>query len=556
MVILKEKNQRFKFKKSREVQLVPMRLDISTLNALIGLTFKKSAQITRKSLTNLQKLMDIIDDRLYSNREDLSDRFDLIKVLLEARLTEGIENDGLLIEYCATSGTSEDLINLIPIYARLSYSDITGLNKAISERLNFAYIYLYREEFEDILVRIESGDYKSIRAINKEMADLCKDFINESRKISLMDGANAFSLSEDDYEDKLEAIFEELKNPSRTLSTGIKALNSMLGDGYQSGRLYTYVGLPAGFKSGVLLKTVLDIKEFNKDAPTKIPGARKTVLFITLENTISETVERMFNMSVCDEPLKDYTPKQLMQMVKKHGAFKIEGDNDIDIVLQYYPNYGIDTNDIYSIVAEIEDNGGEVIALILDYLKRIKPAAAFKDEKESLKHASNELKNIAVELDIPVITAHQLNREAASTIDAGVQSNKADLARTIGRSNIGSAWEIQENSDVVILLNVEQKRGTDDYYLTFKRTKLRYKDLYNVDYFNHPFAKGGRIKLVNDVNMKKSLSELSLSSDFEAIDLESKRGKKNAVNRDVNKEIMSAAGSDVFDFNKGKGKTA
>lgn len=441
MVVLGEKrDKRFKFNKRRTETKVPMRIDITTMNALIGFAFKKSAQINRKSLTNLRKLMEMIDDSLYKSREDLSDRFDLINVLLDARIDHSIENDGLLVEFCLSSGIPESLVKEIPMYARLSYNDIIGMNKAIAERLNFAFMYVYKEDFEDILIRLESGDYRSMKALNKEWADLCKDYINETRKVSLIDTSNTFSLSDEDFDGKLEEIAEAARNPSNVLRTGIRALNSMLGDGYESGRLYTYVGLPAGFKSGVLLKTAIDIKKYNRDAPTKVPGARKTVLFITLENTVQETVERMFNMTISDEALRNYTPAQVLQMVKKEGAFKIQGDDDIDIVIQYYPINGIDTDDLYTIIADVNDNGGEVIALILDYLKRIKPSQYAKDEKEALKNASNELKNLSINLNIPVITAHQLNRDAASTIDAGLQSNKEDLARFIGRSNIGSAW--------------------------------------------------------------------------------------------------------------------
>lgn len=111
-----------------------------------------------------------------------------------------------------------------------------------------------------------------------------------------------------------------------------------------------------------------------------------------------------------------------------------------------------------------------------------------------------------------------------------------------------------ENSDWVCILNVEQKRGTDDYYLTFKRVKIRYRDPYDVAYFNHPFAKGGRIRLMDDINLEESISELSLSTDFEGIELGGKKGKKNAVNREVHREIMSAAGSEIFDFSKAKKK--
>lgn len=101
---------------------------------------------------------------------------------------------------------------------------------------------------------------------------------------------------------------------------------------------------------------------------------------------------------------------------------------------------------------------------------------------------------------------------------------------------------------------MEQKVDTGAFYLTFKRTKLRYGDN-AMDYFNHPFAIGGKIRLLDDVHLDGPLSEVSLTSDFEGIDLTSKKGKKNAVNREIIEEIKLAAGVEIFDFDKGlKGK--
>ncbi|WP_253264347.1 DnaB helicase C-terminal domain-containing protein, partial [Brevibacillus sp. MCWH] len=195
--------------------------------------------------------------------------------------------------------------------------------------------------------------------------------------------------------------------------------------------------------------------------------------------------------------------------------------------IKYYPNRSIDTSDLYTIIEEIEDDGKEVVALILDYIKRIRPTERGKDEKEELKNITNELKNLATELDIPVITAHQLNRTAASVVDAAMEANKEDLGRFIGRSNVGSAWEVIENSDWVCVINVERKRSTGQYYLTFKRVKIRYRDPNDLGYFNHPFEIGNRIRLLDDIHLETSLSEESLSSDFDAVDLSSsgKKGK-------------------------------
>ena len=107
------------------------------------------------------------------------------------------------------------------------------------------------------------------------------------------------------------------------------------------------------------------------------------------------------------EDIRNFTPKQVIKKLKEDGELVLTDDDDIDIIIKYYPNRSIDTSDIYTIVEELADDDKEVIALILDYIKRIRPAEKASDEKEELKNITNELKNLATELDIPVISAHQ-----------------------------------------------------------------------------------------------------------------------------------------------------
>ena len=42
------------------------------------------------------------------------------------------------------------------------------------------------------------------------------------------------------------------------------------------------------------------------------------------------------------------------------------------VVIKYYPNKSISTGDLYGIINDMSDEGNEVVALILDYVKRIK----------------------------------------------------------------------------------------------------------------------------------------------------------------------------------------
>ena len=164
------------------------------------------------------------------------------------------------------------------------------------------------------------------------------------------------------------------------------------------------------------------------------------------------------------------------------------------------------------------------------------PAHIVSNKEFVLKNITNELKELAKFFDIPVVTAQQLNRNASSVVDAALQAKKEDVTRLVGRDGIAGAWEIIENSDVVIIINPEVKSDTNDLYLTFKLLKRRYRSseedekLRRLEYFNHPFEPDNGIRLIDDIEFDKPLSLESLSTKFEAVD--NKRGKTNAVERD------------------------
>ena len=289
-----------------------------------------------------------------------------------------------------------------------------------------------------------------------------------------------------------------------------------------------------GFKSGTLLSIAKWFKYYNKITSKKKEGSVPTVLLVTMENDIAETVERLFNMTVSSDNIRDYTPTEVIKLLKEKGKMVLKTENDIDIVIKYFNDREIETWDLYGIIEDLEDDNREVIALLLDYIKRIRATeSGMGDERIELKNVSNELKTLARKLDIPVITAQQVNRAGNATVDAAMAQNKEDLARFVSRSNVGSSWELIENSDWVCIINIEKKKGTDTYYLTFKRVKIRYKDISKFDYFNHPFKGGERIELIDDVNLPESLSELSLSTDFIGVqEAGNKKGRRNAVKRE------------------------
>jgi len=547
-IMLFKTNQKEKY--IDQTKKIPIKFDLSMLNMFIGYLFKKSVQITRKSLMNMKRLFDVIDESIYENNDAMEARIEFINKALDAKLVKGFELDEVIINYCKSDTydkENQDIINNIQLYTRINYEEIKYINKCIEDRLQYYYLYYYKDAIYETIERLDSGDYKSFYEINNKLTSICTELINRVRNSKSLDTVEQFSLSDENFETNMMDIVTKLQNPSRVIKTGIQKLNEILSPGFLSSRLYIFVGLAGGWKSGMLLKVIRDTKLYNNDIQVKKPGKQPCALLITMENEVIETVERLFNMSL-DGNIRNYTPKQVIKMIKETKEFTIGTDNGIDVVIRYYPNRAINTEDLYTIIDDLSDDGKEVIMLSLDYIKRIRPTEKGRDEKEELKNISNELKSLAIHYDIPVVTAHQLNRAAAATVDAALQANKEDLAKFLGRANIGSSWELVENADVLIILNVEKKRQTGQQYLTFKRVKIRYKDMSDLTYFNHPFNPNNKMQLLDDIYLDHSLSEDSLVADFDAVDLGAKKGKRNAVEREtINTD------EDLFMFGKSLG---
>ena len=120
----------------------------------------------------------------------------------------------------------------------------------------------------------------------------------------------------------------------------------------------------------------------------------------------------------------------------------------------------------------------------------------------------NEFKLIAAQFNIPIITGHQLNREAAKMVDEVVRNggyNKTDSA--LSRSQTGSAWEIMEVADFVAIINIENSNETK--MLVIKAVKQRDLDGQtdsNITAIRHPFLSPQSFALKDDILENVSLS--------------------------------------------------
>ena len=299
---------------------------------------------------------------------------------------------------------------------------------------------------------------------------------------------------------------------STKLKTGIQAINRSLNGGFENDRCYIYLGLPGEGKSSTLLNLTLQIKGNNKDITTKDPTKRPTILFLTMENTLNETLERVFSILVSDDDISEFGGyKEIMQLLRQNGL-GVTNDSPIDIEFRYVPSNSVDTDYLYTIYDEMSANGQEVVCLVQDYIKRIRPRD-FKlmggDMRIALGAVVDEFKEFAIAKHIPVITASQLNRDAAKIIDEGRKSTEADLVRKVGRANIGESTLITENADSAFILVPED--GADGRrYLGMANAKKRFKTQ-SAQFFYLPYSKERPLELLQDIHLAEPLSKLSLN---------------------------------------------
>ena len=496
------------------INKIKFKFDKDILNMFIGYLFSGKPSISKMNISNLYKLLDMTDERSFEIDPDLYTRFLIARDAADGILNHGIENRKLLKAHChrADNSRCDDILNSIDEFTKIKANEIKFINNAVVDRLDYAFLVAYKDIILNEFLRLDTGKYDSYKEIVTSLKEKMGLLINEIRKTEIVTTNQTFTLKEEVFDDMVKDIVRTVLDPSNALVTGVEMLNRVLSPGYMNGRLYLWLGVTGGWKSNMLLSTCYWIKKYNRINPS-VEGKLPTVLYITTENGIGESVIRLFNMSTSSNDITNFTPEEVVKLMKERGGLNLK-DRDTDIMMKYYGNFEISTADLYSIIEDIEDDNREVVCLVVDYIKRIRPTNRAMDERTQLANASNELKDLAVKLNIPVITAQQINRSGNMTIDAAMESGKEDLARFLGRGNIAQCWDMLENCDWAAIMNIEVERQTNKRYLTIKEIKKRYKSMTPVEYFNQPFIDGSTIQLIEDVGSEIPVAKISLATDL------------------------------------------
>jgi len=511
-----------KKRKSLESNSISMNFDIEMVDALIK--YIRCDYTTQAQVSVLYKLLSQLNFDDYKYNPDILDRLKLLKVASKGISEERISDDSVLKLYIKENlEDSEDILGKVNFEKnQLTNSDCVLMNKAVNERLQYIYIYQVKDDIINSLNDFDTVGFTSYYDIINDMKVKLSNLMIKLQNVSAPEELiRSFNFSGDQYIDLLTKIVNKAKKPSTILQTGIRQLNAVLSPGFQSGELYLFLGGTGRFKSGTLWNIADQLRQFNPHIKPVEDGMRKVILFVTLENTIYETIIRLFDMyNPTQKEIREMEVEEVAKILRENGKFIFSSEDGIDIEMRYYSDLEINCNDIRVLIRDLANQGKKVIALVLDYILKLDSIKEhYGDERTRLSYAGRELRALAQEFDIPVITAMQLNREGNGILEASMQENKEDIGRFIGNQYVGQCWDLIQEATWVCFINLEMQKSTGKWFLSFKRTKIRgKKDLTAVDYFNHPFENNNGIRLEPDVNKPEPISIISLASDLVSID--------------------------------------
>ena len=234
---------------------------------------------------------------------------------------------------------------------------------------------------------IEKGEYDPIEKLIKDAVQI--------------------SLTKDlgmDFWNDPSAMMSRYFDNGGQVSTGWPQLDKILYGGFSRGELNIFAGGSGSGKSLVMMNIALNWIQ------TGLHGVYVT-LELSEELTGLRTIAMLTNSSTKDiRKDKDTAALKVKMVGKKSGSYQVK----------YMPAQS-NINDIRSFIKEYQiQTGNKIDFMMIDYLDLLMPVSAKVSPNDLFvkdKYVSEELRNLAKELNVLMITASQLNRSAVEEVE-------------------------------------------------------------------------------------------------------------------------------------------
>jgi archaellum biogenesis ATPase FlaH len=283
---------------------------------------------------------------------------------------------------------------------RRQVAAVTNVNLQEIPELNDGHLDWFMEEFEKFTRRqeLERAILKSADLLEKGNFEPVEKLIKDAVQISLTKDMGT------DYFLDPKARIEKYFNSGGQVSTGWPQLDKLLYGGFSRGELNIFAGGSGSGKSLVMMNIALNWLQ---------QGLHGVYISLELsEELCALRTDAMLTSASTKDIRKDIdTATMKVKLVgKKSGTYQVKAlpaQSNINDIRAYLKEYQIQT-------------GRRVDFMMIDYLDLLMPVSAKVSPNDLFvkdKYVSEELRNLAKELGVLMVTASQLNRSAVEEIE-------------------------------------------------------------------------------------------------------------------------------------------
>ena len=233
-----------------------------------------------------------------------------------------------------------------------------------------------------------------------------------------------------------EVVYKLLNNNGivPSIDTGFAALNEYLQ--FEAGESLLLAARPSMGKTAFALSLCNNLLQQGKK-----------VLFFSLEMSASQLLQRLISLRT-HVPFDNIRKSRLYELQMKLISEEAEIIKRLNLIIDETPN--IYLGDLKNKAKKIHARSN-LDLIVIDYLQLIKPPKAESRERE-ISLISSQIKGLAKELGIPIISLAQLNRGVEQRID-----------KTPMLSDLRESGSLENDADVVLLLNRLHFYGIETY---------------------------------------------------------------------------------------------
>ena len=449
----------------------------------------------RAVLINLKSFIDQVPLDLYSKDSTVYALIVAITCVLKNKLDGATEIEDLVdfvnIDLTDNYNEIKDSIIFPTILSaeEATEKETNLVIKTTDTYIRYEAILANKDNLTDILTDIGSGNISSLDNALEELKEIITLLHTEFEKtegnnegISIIHTTDPQAMRE-----ALEDSYDEMRSPKTVLKLGLKAFNLMISPqgGFRDGTAnYIYADTNT-FKSALLRYidkwiTIYNSDQFKEDFLKT--GKRPTILFISLEDGPIEDFSRYFIT---------YTKEDILEPADFDEAISTWRKNYNSIIDTTHINSSdkpINLEFVDSTIKRLDEDNYKVIAVIIDSFDLMAPSTDdiyrhITDETTIMSNRAKAIQKWIADKPFPLITAHQLNRAGNQYIMEKKDSGCVDLAKTLGRSFISGAYDIERRAYFSCFIYTEYSKFDNELYLECFRSKSRGKRNEQYEYF-------------------------------------------------------------------------